>query len=135
MLVCVAFLWLFPYATEKLMVAVHYNSISVSSIAYQEGESSCNYKLNNEKDNVATGNCILEFYNYGKAKLVKVEPVIHTSVDHVPTVTLPSTTILLQPHRKVSTNVTFGETGSAPDDISYLSGSSNRVNFNLEVVE
>ncbi|SDX06188.1 hypothetical protein SAMN05518855_1008111 [Paenibacillus sp. CF384] len=66
---CIAFVFLFPFLTEKAMILLKYNSVSVSSVAFSRNNSHCNYRSEEAK---VIANCSVTLLNYGKEKDVTI---------------------------------------------------------------
>ncbi|RKN86294.1 hypothetical protein [Paenibacillus ginsengarvi] len=123
-LVCIAFVFLFPIVTEKAMILLYYNSGSVSSVAFSEKNSQCSYRSEEGK---VKADCTVTLINYGKEKAVNVRPYLKRGTAKIK---FDPVTITLPPHQKVGVGTVFN--GMLLDGTN-ISGWSSDIGMEIEV--
>ncbi|MCQ6561105.1 hypothetical protein [Paenibacillus mendelii] len=120
----IVFVWLFPWVSENLMILFHYNSTTISSVAYSKKGSQCSYQ---SEEASVEADCSISLINYGKEKSVTVRPYLiraATMIEFEPmTFTLP-------PHTRINMGTTFN--GRQIDGTGF-SGWSREIGIELEV--
>lgn len=100
-MVCIAFIFIFPVATEKLMFLQKHNSSGAASFDYVKSDSRCNVQV---KEHGAIANCSFTFYNYGKEGKITIKPMLsggYVDLD------FEARELILQPHAKVEARAEF----------------------------
>ncbi|MBA9086157.1 hypothetical protein FHR92_002630 [Fontibacillus solani] len=98
---CVAFMLIFPWASEKLMFVLKHNSNGIHSIDYLVENSECHIKTS---DNEAKARCSFTFYNYGAENSITIQPVFE---DRYGDLNFEASSVSIIPHSKVSLTAEF----------------------------
>lgn len=102
---CIAFMLIFPPASEKVMFVLKHNSSGVQSIDYLVENSECHIQTG---DRAATAKCSFTFYNYGSENSVTIQPVLE---DHFEDLDFEANTVSIIPHSKVGLTAEFNARG------------------------
>lgn len=121
----IIFVYIFPFATEKIMFMVKHNSSGIDSIDYSKKNSSCSYQSDDRK---AKANCSLTFFNYGKEVEAVIRPVI--PVGPYNEINFEPRKVSITPNSKLNIGIDFE--GQLHDGTS-LSGTSQGVSIELVV--
>ncbi|AZK45120.1 hypothetical protein [Paenibacillus lentus] len=100
-MVCIAFIFIFPVATEKLMFLQKHNSSGAASFDYVKSDSRCHVQV---KEHGAIANCSFTFYNYGKEEKITIKPILSKGYEDID---FKAKDLTLQPHAKVEVNANF----------------------------
>ncbi|WP_144027253.1 hypothetical protein [Paenibacillus selenitireducens] len=101
----IAFLFLAPVASEKVMFLIKHDAANESSFIYQQLEGrDCHIDQNEE--NVSRAECKFTYYNYGKASEITLKPVF---VLNKLGLEFEPTTLHVSPHSKGNASVLFYE--------------------------
>lgn len=120
----IAFVVLFPFVTEKAMILLNYNSVSITSVAFSQKNSQCSYR--SEETNVEA-NCTVTLINYGKEKDITVKPFLIRSPFKVE---FEQAMLTLPAHQKV--NMSSIVDGKLLDGTGF-SGWSSDIGIEIEV--
>lgn len=98
----IAFLVLFPIATEKLMYLIQYNDTGEASFTYQLSPKEC--RIDKNEENLAQATCEFTYYNYGQATKILLKPVLPTKelgIEFQPTM------LSVTPHSQGKAGISF----------------------------
>jgi hypothetical protein len=94
---CIAFVFVYPIATEKVMLLIKYNTSGIESVDYSKKNSRCNFQ---SEGNSVKANCSFTIYNYGDENRITIRPIL-TEVE------FESRELSIRTHSKVNIGTEF----------------------------
>jgi len=123
---CIAFMMVFPFASEGGMFLLKSNASGLSSVSYAKKDSRCSYRT---EDGKVLAECWLNIYNYGKEQQVTIRPLDTQVGDSV--IAYESKSVTVQPRRQNRAFVVFE--GDAKPALDSYHGMRQEPGMEIEV--
>jgi len=122
---CIAFVFLYPLATEKALFLFMRNAEGMKSFDILNEDSRCNIQT---EGNEVKANCSITIFNYGNEDRIAVRPIL---LDSSADIHFEKRVISITPHSKVNIGTEFnGVQGNGTG----FQGSINRLKFEIDVI-
>jgi len=121
---CIAFVLLYPLATEKAMFLFRHNAEGIKSIDLLKKDSRCSMQTTGDE---IMANCSITIFNYGSADQLTVRPLL---LDSSASIQFEKMTVSITTHAKVGFGAVFY--GTQRNETGYQEA-VNRFKFELEV--
>ncbi|MFB9277629.1 hypothetical protein [Cohnella cellulosilytica] len=121
---CVAFILLYPVATEKALFLLRHNSSGIRSIDILTEESRCSIRT---VDDTVRANCSLTIFNYGNEEQLTIRPIL---LDASPDIVFEERTVSIIPHTKIGVGTELDGFQRKAADVQ---GNINRLGYEIEI--